>query len=200
MKNWLGMIIASIAIVTLTACSPIRLPEQNTYVINATPAHVITSRHRSGIILVALPESLPIYNTTQMAYSKYPYQIAYFSKNQWATTPPQMVLPLLVQTLQNTHAYKAVVTAPFLGTYHYLLTTQILDLRQTFTHHQARVKLSILAMLSGKMGARVIATKRFDVVLSMPCITPYYGVMMTNQAMEIALKRIAAFCVKHRGK
>jgi len=180
-------------------CSPVQLPTTNNYLITAVPDHVVTRAKSHRVILVATPDALTIFNTTQMAYSLYPYHLAYFSKNQWAATPTQMLQPLLVQTLRNTHAFKAVLTPPVLGNYDYLLNTQILDLRQTFTHHQARVRVSIEATLSGRMGTRIIASKRFTIVLPMRCVAPYYGVISTNQAVEIILKKIAAFCVQHRG-
>lgn len=184
----------------LIGCSPVKLPEIHTYMIDGVPTHIIKKKHASGVILVNLPETVPVYNTTKIAYSTYPYQIAYFTKNQWASTPAQMLLPLLVETLQNTHAFKAVVTAPFPGNYQYVLNTKILDLRQDFSQRPAVVKFSIEAMLAKQMGTRVIASKRFHAVLTMPCVNTYRGIVLMNQASEILLKKIAAFSVRNQGR
>ena len=80
---------------------------------------------RPKILLISVPETIPVYNTTEMAYMIKPYQIAYFSLNQWAETPAEMLQPLLVQTLQNTHHFKAIVTPPYSGHFDYVLNTQI---------------------------------------------------------------------------
>ena len=98
-----------------------------------------------------------------MAYTVRPYQIAYFSRNRWAETPAQMLQPLIVQTLQDTHYFHAVVTAPFIGKYDYSLNTQILELKQDYTYKPAKLKLILRAQLSNTATSHVIATTQYAI-------------------------------------
>jgi len=63
-------------------------------------------------LIVFAPEARPSIDTTQMAYTLGAHQLAYFAHNQWAESPPQMLQPLLVRTLEATGAFAAVVPPP----------------------------------------------------------------------------------------
>jgi cholesterol transport system auxiliary component len=109
-----------------------------------------------------------------------------------------MLEPLLVQTLQNTHYFHAVVTSPFLGQYDYMLKTEILDLRQDYSQGYRVFKLSIRAQLIRTSTGRVIATKLINVAEPMPACTPYSGVQAGNRAVARALREIAVFSTSRR--
>src|SRR5262249_9060468 len=101
MKKMIRNAIITFGIFLLAGCSffsPVKTDSPNKYLLNRIPAVVPTKPTRSITLLVFAPETQPIFNTTQMAYTIKPYQIAYFSKNQWAETPTEMLQPLLVQT------------------------------------------------------------------------------------------------------
>lgn len=183
---------------TLSGClSPVKIDNQHTYMLNSLPASVPSSHHKAGTILVLPPETRPIYNTTQMAYTIKPYQIAYFSINQWGETPGQMLHPLLTQTLQNTRAFRAVVTPPFVGPYRYVLSTQILTFEQDFTQRPALLRLTARVQLMGMIKNQIIATRVFSITTPLYQSTPYGGVVAANQATEQLLKDIARFCIIH---
>ena len=96
---------------SLTAClSPIKKIDKSTYTFSPSIAE---PQHASVIqktLLINIPTTSAAYNTTQMVYSQQPYQLNYFAKNSWVDSPPQMLQPLLVQTLQHSfHAVCAIV-------------------------------------------------------------------------------------------
>jgi len=184
----------------LSSCSlfsPVNLTNQNTYLLNTLPLHVTQKRTRSIILLVMPPSSRPVYNTTQMAYSTKPHQIAYFSQNQWAETPAQMWSPLLVQTLQHTHYFRLVTTPPYAAHYDYILNTQILQLEQNFTCQPAMLEFAVNVQIIKTSTNRVVAAKQFYIQEPMLQKTPYYGVLAANLAAAGLLKQIAGFCVSH---
>jgi cholesterol transport system auxiliary component len=187
-----------VSTLALSACSlftPVKI-DQNTFVLNQAPHYVHNKSPRGATLLVATPDTRPVYNTTQMAYSIKPYQVAYFSENHWAETPSQMLQPLLVETMQNTHYFHTVVTPPYIGHYDYMLNTQILELVQDYTCRPAVVRLWIRVQLINATTNRVIATKDFIVCEPILRKTPYGGVIAANQAMETILSRIAVFCLE----
>jgi len=192
----LGILLVNIFL--LSGClSPVSTDRNCTYFIKCIP-HCIPQKKPHPLTLLVLPsETQPAYNTTQIAYSLRPFQIAYFSRNQWAETPSQMLLPLMVQTLQCTHYFHAVVTPPFMGRYNYLLNTQIITLQQNFYRCPHVVELNARVQLSRSDTNRIVATRQFCIIVPIPCKTPYCGVMATNRAASIFLSELAKFTVQH---
>lgn len=185
----------SLSLVWLVSCS-VSVPQQKTYVINTVPSvpYKATTRHAS--LLVLMPQTNSIYNTTSMAYTTYPYQVAYFARNAWADTPAKMLQPLMAQTLQNTHHFHAVLTLP-VGRYSYVLATQVQQLQQDFTVSPSVVRLRIHAQLLSANSNRLIAEQQFSIVKTMPSKNPYGGVIAANQATADFLSQLSEFCLNN---
>lgn len=173
--------------------SPVKTTPQSSYVVNSIPRDIPVSRKRSGVMLVSLPETRPIYETTRMAYTAHPYQVEYFGENQWAETPAQMLQPLLVQTLQDTHRFSGVLMPPYTGNYSYILTTQILRFDQDFVGQPHAFKLVAQVSLSRLSTSQLIQTKEFSISVPLSQDTPYGGVLAANQATQRLLKEVAKF-------
>lgn len=183
----------------LSACSllsPVKVDATNKYVINKMPCYVQHKKKRAIVLLVTKPEIRPIYNTTLMAYTIKPYQISYYSLNQWAETPDEMLQPLLVQTMQDTHHFKAVVTPPYNGLYNYELNTEILSLLQDYTCGMPILRMTVRARIIGTTTNRVIATRQFSVIQPLPQRSPYGGVYAANAATVKILQRLAVFVLE----
>lgn len=185
------------SLLALSGCSffsPVKLENKSTYVLNSLPSSLPKKAMRPITILVLTPETRPAYNTMQMAYTVKPYQLAYFTQNQWAETPSQMLQPLIVQTLQNTHLFHAVVSPPFMGRYDYVLATEILQLQQDFSVKPSRVDIKLRAQLTNSATNTVIATREFTVNEHILQRTPYGGVLAANRGTQTLLRELAHFC------
>ncbi len=170
------------------------VPTSN-YLLNATPAPVSAAKNTQQTLLVASPQTMQAYNTTHMVYTTQPYQLAYFAKSEWADTPTQMLQPLIVQTLQNTHSFRAVVSTPFVGPYDVMLNTQLLQLQQEFLQKPSQVRMTLRAQLISGKDNHVIATKEFSALVTAPQETPYGGVIAANRATQEILRQLALFCL-----
>lgn len=200
MKMKLSCLFALVLSTLLTSCSlfsPLPADSNSTYVLNTLPSYIPKREQHASTILVMPPDTQPVYNTTQMAYTIKPYQIAYFGRNQWAETPSQMLLPLIVQSLQNTRYFHAVVTPPYAGRYQYLLTTQILKLQQNYVKFPHVVELVVRAQLTRTATNQVVAIKQFTVSVPIKCRTPYSGVSAANQATAKILADLTNFTLQH---
>ena len=155
----------------------------------------------SHTVLVFPPKGTPLYDTTQMAYSTEPHQVAYFSEREWGETPSQMLYPLLVTTLENTHAFRAVLTEPFAGRYTYGLRTEILELLQDFSSSadSASLVLSLRFQLTDYGAKTVIATREVSVREPMRERNSYAGVIAANAATAKALQQMADYVVQATG-
>lgn len=181
--------------VMLTGCS-INEPAVSTYVVNSMPVVAKQASHRSTIY-VAVPTALPMYNSTDMAYTQHPYQVAYFAKSSWIATPAQMLQPLMVQTLQNTGRFASVSSLYGSGQFDYLLQTQILQFEQDYLSGHNVFHLRVRAQLIRSATSQVVGSKDFIIDVPAPQDTPYGGVYAANTATRDMLAELSAFTLKH---
>jgi cholesterol transport system auxiliary component len=186
-------------VVCLSGCTlfpPVNMDTKKN-VLNNIPLDLPSERTHSATLLVLIPETTPAYATTQMAYSTEVYQIAYFTKNEWAETASQMIQPLIVQTLQNTHYFSEVLSPPYFGRHTFALRVEILELKQDFTSEPAMLKLAMRVSLSRNATNQVVATEELSVSEPMSEKSPYAGVLAANEAMPKLLRELAAFVVEN---
>ena len=184
---------------SLSACSvfsPVKSDPTTTYLIKQTPEPEIKAPKASLNLLVNLPGANPIYNTTAIAYTKRPYEIAYFVKNSWVEAPAEMLQPLIIETLQNTHYFHSVGTVATIGNYNYLLNTQIVRLEQDFSKEPNMLRFVLRAQIIRSDTNQLIASKEFAVSEIMSQQDPYTGVLAANRAVAEALRQLAQFCLK----
>jgi cholesterol transport system auxiliary component len=185
-------------VVFLSGCtlfSPVNIDTKKN-VLNSIPLDLPSEETHSATLLVLVPETMPAYATTQMAYSTQAYQIAYFSKNEWAETPSQMIQPLVVTTLRNTHYFSEVLSPPDFGKHTFALRIEILELKQDFTSEPAILQLAMHICLSREATNQIVATKELSVREPMPERNPYAGVVAANEAMPKLLRELAKFVVE----
>jgi len=144
---------------------------------------------RAATLLVLLPEISPAYDTARMAYS---VKLAYFRDNEWAETPAQMIQPLLVQTLQRTGFFRAILTPPETARTSYVLRAKVLELVQDHTISPPVLRLALRLELLGGSG-RPIAGRDIAVQETMREATPYAGVIAANHALAKVLRMAAQF-------
>lgn len=200
LKQLQRLLIVVFIFVPLSGCSlfsPVKSETMSLYLLDTPPVIVPHAKKNAGTILVMLPDTKPIYNTTSMAYRICPHTIAYFVKSRWAETPAQMIQALLVQTLLNTKHFRAVITPPLVARYEYTLLSEIIALRQDFTKKPPFAKFKLRVYLVKTATSKIIATKDFVIKEPFYTITPTCGVIAENKAVKKILAGVARFVVKH---
>lgn len=165
----------------------------NTALLDQLPADIPRRPASRMALLVFPPEARPALDTPQMAYSLRPHHIAYFARNQWAETPPQMLHPLLLRTLETTGAFTAVLAPPTPGGPTLGLRTEIIELVQDFSQDPPLLRLALRVRLSDEGANRVLAAREIAATEAMRQKAPSAGVLAANQAVAGALREIAAF-------
>jgi len=191
-----GVLALGLALASCSVFSPVQSLSTSTYVVNTVP-HVRVHRAHKTSLLVNLPQTNPIYNSTDMAYMAQPYQIGYFAKNNWAATPAQMLQTLMVQTLQNTQHFSNVTANLGVGSASYSLTTEIVDFHQDFLHVRSAYHLTVRAQLVLTATNTVVAAREFKIVEPATQNTPLGGVYAANQAAAKFLRELSEFCIRH---
>ena len=191
----LGVVTACLGV---TACALLSPPPKviEKAVLTEVPHDLPQRTNRGDTVLVFPPKATPLYDTTQMAYSTRPHEVAYFSEREWAETPPQMLHPLVVRTLENTHAFRAVLTEPFAARYTYALRTEILELIEDFRSDSASLVLSLRFQLTDYGAKTLIATKEVSVREPMHERNSAAGVMAANEATAKALQQMAQYVLQ----
>jgi hypothetical protein len=166
-------------------------------------------------LMVKMPYAAALYNTTNMIYSQCIYtqsisscdaardvplclnKVSRFAKNQWAQTPPQMLLPVIIQSLRNTHHFQSVVGFPSIVGADYRLDTSIICFRQEFKGCKSWVHITVDAAIIAARTQKIIATRRIDVIRPTICPTPVAGVQAYQEACNQMLVQLMYFCCKH---
>jgi cholesterol transport system auxiliary component len=128
-----------------------------------------------------------------MAYLSRPYELGYFARHEWADTPARMLLPLLVQALESSGHYRAVISGPSAAQAELRLDTEVLAFQQEFTGPAPEARVALRAQLVDLDSRRVVATRSFEATESAVTPDPYGGVVALNRALDRLLGELQAF-------
>ncbi len=184
----------------MTGCSmlkPVPVEQTSVYLIQTGAVKVAKARPTHKTLLVTKPRAAAGFDSNKMAYRLKPYQIAHYTKNRWADEPSEMLTPLMVQALQDSHRFHGVVSTPFSGKADLRLSTELEFLIQNYMFKPSRIELQIRARLVDDKTTQVIAVKQFNYTKEAPFGTPYGGVIATNHVVETFLQDLTRFVVVH---
>lgn len=207
--------------ILLPACSflgPVKTPPVHTYVLAADKTSMQSFTHRAKtkkILLISAPTADASYQTTQMIYTLRPFTYNSFAYHRWAAPPADMLASALVDSLQNSRCFDAVVMPPFSGTTDAILDTRLRVLQQEFHGDASQAHLSLQLTLTQrgletprrkdyvqKPGdpQEVSTVKTIGIDLRVPAAknTPYAGVVAANRALEIAQRKIQEMVCRGR--
>jgi cholesterol transport system auxiliary component len=180
------------ALVALAGCAlaPAEPPITSS-LLDQMPAELPRRTASPTTLIVFPPEARPAVDGTPMAYTLRAHHLAYFAHNQWAESPPQMLQPLLLRTLEATGAFAAVVTPPHRTTGTLGLRVEIVELVQDFSQEVPVLRFALRARLGDEGANRVIATREFRVDEAMQQKTPAAGVVAANAGVARVLGELA---------
>ena len=177
----------------LTGCSLLSPapPEPVTAILNKIPDQMQYESSHATLVVQRL-EIRTAYDTTRMAYTMRPYELAYYRDNQWVETPAQMIQPLLVRTLEQTGFFRAILNPADSGPASYALRTEITELVQDYTTSPPSARLALHLQLFDETGQSV-AEQEITESERMQSSTSYAGVNAANEALAKALGETAQF-------
>jgi cholesterol transport system auxiliary component len=159
--------------------------------IEGRPTDLRPADFNRPVLLISLPQAEPGFETPRMIYLKRPYELEHYAVNQWADTPARMFMSLLIQALDRTGMWRAVLPLPASVRGDYRLDSQGLFLRQEFLQQPSRVKVAVRTQLVDVKEARVVGTRTFEAVEHAPSEDAYGGVQAANRAITALLDDIA---------
>ena len=144
-------------------------------------------------IVVTLPSAAPGFDSTRMVYLRQPQALQAYAFAEWVDTPARLLLPLLVQALQNTGAFRAVLQAPSSATGALRLETELLRLQHDHTQSPSEVRLTLRAVLLDTATRQPLATREFDARVPAPSDSPAGCVAAAAIATRQVLAELATY-------
>ncbi|MFN2308450.1 MAG: ABC-type transport auxiliary lipoprotein family protein [Gammaproteobacteria bacterium] len=181
----------------LSACSV--LPQAQPvaierYTLEVRPAQAAQPVAGDAVLLVSRPQARADLDTPRMAYRQQDYTLRYFARSRWTDTPPQLLLPGLIEALEASGRFAAVVRVGSAATPQLRLDTELLDFSQDFRSEPSRFQLRLRAQLVDLRTRAVIASRVFEAHQPAPAQTPYGGVQAANAAWQALLPEVIDFC------
>jgi cholesterol transport system auxiliary component len=176
------------------ALKPLPAESLSLYALEA-PAEGEAPAARGGpTLLVSMPRAAPGFDGPRMAYLRKAYLVEYFAKCQWVDAPAHMLAPLLVQALERSGRFGAVVRAPSGVDAALRLDTELVRLQQEFTQKPSRVRLTLRVQIVDSSRRAVLASRELEAVEEAPNDDPYGGVVAANRALRRLLGEVAEVC------
>ncbi len=190
--------LALASILLFAGCNSLTAPRvvsESIYVLEVPRATKPEQVKRNLVLAISEPQTRPGFDTPQMAYVLHPHELSYFVTSRWADTPARMLQPLLVQAMEQTGSFRAVVQAPGPVPADVRLDTELIRLQLNFLKQPSRVQLTLRAQLIDVRGQRVLAVKQFDEFENAASDNAYGGVTAANLTLQRILDQLADFCV-----
>lgn len=193
-----GLMLATL--LTLGGCSvlrPTKAPEPVVYTLNAATPRTAPARRAAAtapVLLVQPTRAAAGFDSPRILYRREAHRLDAFAYSEWAEPPARMLAPLLLDALEHTGAFRAVVVSTGAAAADYRLDTELVELLQDFSTRPSRVVLRLRATLVQEATRRVQAVRLFDVALDAPSDDPAGGVSAANQAVGQLVRDVAAFC------
>ncbi|NJD61509.1 MAG: hypothetical protein FIA93_02160 [Deltaproteobacteria bacterium] len=147
----------------------------------------------SGTLLVSLPREAPGFETERMAYLLRPATVKYYANSRWAASPAGMLAPAIVEALEKTGCWRAVVRMPTTLPADFRLDTEDLVLEQEFFSRPSKVRLALRATLVDLRAPGILATRRFEALEDAPSEDADGGAIAAGRAAEKLLGSLAAW-------
>lgn len=188
-------LLISFSIGLLPGCfSPVKSPAQSKYFFYPNVV-TIQARKTTNTLLVSRPTAAAGYTTFRMAYMEKPSELSYYTRNRWIAPPAEMLQPLLVESIQQSHRFRAVAAAPFSGKTNYRLETNIVYIRQNLTIVPHKMEIGLQVRLVDNQNQRIVASRLLQRSAPVLSLVPYAAVLTTNDLLCRLLQDVTRFVI-----
>lgn len=179
----------------LLGCSPITPPIAHQYQLVAY-SHK-NYPHTAKTILVTMPEAVDDYKSSDMKYTKNKYDLKSYSKNAWSTSPAKMLYPLLIQSLQASHHFHAVIAGYWADSADYRIDSQILEFKQDFTTVPSQFHFKAKVTITQMDANQILLTKILSYNVRCNADNPYGGVVAANRSTLEFTQAATKLAIRH---
>ena len=133
------------------------------------------------------------FDSQRIIYVREPHKLEYFSHSEWIDAPARMLGPLMVASIEQTAAFRAVVMTPGSAGGDLRLDSEIVRLQQNFQTQPSSVQFTLRVYLVDEKTRKVLAWRTLDSQVTASSDDPRAGVVATNRAVQAVLEELAQF-------
>ena len=197
MFYWRLFLICIILPCLLSACHPMTRTPKYEYKLDQYSSHTYPANTKHQSLFINKPTALAGYNRTDMLYVDKPYALTAFAYHAWVDTPADMLLPLIMQSVQAMQYFDATASSPIVSSTSYRLDNQLLELHQSFMQNPSVLYFSVKVTLTRVADNQIIASTILQQAVNCPKNTPYGGVIAANQATKQFTAQLTKFIYKN---
>lgn len=145
------------------------------------------------VLLVQTPTAAAGFDSKHMVYERTPLQLEWFTQSNWVDTPARMLAPLLLQALQASGLFRAVLLAPSTARSDLRLDSEIVRLQQSFLQQPSQLRLTLQLTLTDSRTREVLAWRQLDVVQDCASEDARGGSAAASAAVQQALQQLSDF-------
>jgi cholesterol transport system auxiliary component len=193
--------VVSLCLLALCACGILRpsttpLPTLYTLDDKASVIHPPPSAGAptAPTLIISPPQAAAGFDSPRILYLREAQNIEYFAYSEWVDSPPRMLAPLLVASLEHSSAFRAVMLTPSAAVGDLRLDTEIVRLQQEFHTQPSRTRFTLRAYLVDNMTRQVLASREFDQSVVAESEDARGGVAAARRAVQATLEQLANFC------
>jgi cholesterol transport system auxiliary component len=196
-NRWFRVVLASIYCLLL-GCAPVKSVVTNQYKLDLYHQKHVSSRSATRqTILITQPDAVAGYQTDQMMYVKKRFAISSFAHSAWTGPPADMLLPLMLQSIQDLGYFYAVSSSLSSEQTDYRLDTQLISLQQNFLTSPSNIDFIAKITLMDVANNKVMASKIISLHIPCPQESPYGGVIAANNATKEFTAQLSIFILEH---
>ena len=147
-------------------------------------------------LVINPPRAAAGFDSQRIIYLRDAYKLEYFANSEWVDPPARMLGPLLVNALERSGAFRAVIQTPASASADLRLDTQIIRLQQDFHTQPSHARFTLRAYLVDDKTRAVLAWREFDANVPALSDDPYGSVVAANEAVQMVLADLSAFCAE----
>ncbi len=136
------------------------------------------------------------FDSQRIIYMREPHKLEYFAHSEWIDTPARMLGPLMVASIEQTGAFRAVVMTPGSAGGELRLDTEIVRLQQDFQSRPSTVQFTLRVYLVEEKTRKVVAWRSFESKVPASIDDPRAGVLAANRAVQTVLEELSQFLLK----
>ncbi|OGW50194.1 MAG: hypothetical protein A2V62_10880 [Nitrospirae bacterium RBG_19FT_COMBO_58_9] len=135
----------------------------------------------------------PGFDTPRMAYTQRPYEVSYYATHQWADPPARMLTPVLIQALEQTGYWRAIVPMPTSVRGDHRVDIDQLELVQIFLQKPSQVRIALRVQVVKLPEYLGLGTRLFDAAEAASTDDAYGGAVAANRVAERLVQEIAGW-------
>lgn len=197
MKAVYGMLLAGGLTLALGACSILPRSEPVTidrYTLETTVRPTQEAGLGAPVLLVTRPLARVELDTPRMAFREQDYQLRYFARSRWVDTPAQLLLPGLLEALEGSGHFGAVVRVGSAARPDLRLDVELLEFSQDFRLTPSEFQLRLRLQLVDLETRTVVASHLFSTRATAPERSPRGVAAAANTAWQALLPELVTFC------